>query len=203
VHWLKGLLLLISAFSMTAAGAQSIDNQFLARHVESEIPKVYAELKAMQKLARNQADIPPELFALFDSKMAGYRFAQLVMGSYAREARPEQIQRFHQRIRADFVKISRDQLIKVDLNALHMPTVKASRRGKRLGVTLNVEIKPGISVPVLVSFIEDKKGDPQVLNMVFAGINLGKILQTQFQAAVLLNGGNIDRTIDQWKPFLL
>lgn len=195
--WLAVLFAFLLALAPTAQ-AQSLGPEEVVRN---NIDSFMDELESRKDYYANNVD---ELKKLVDENLenvADFRYiGASVMGSYFRNASPEQ--------RRDFVKVFRQTLIDTYTRGLVtfdydeirvMDTQRAQRYEDQASVDMEIVANDGNVYPVSYS-LRLSDGEWRVVNVIVNGINLGLTFRNQFDQAMRDNNRDYDAVIDNWAP---
>lgn len=134
-------------------------------------------------------------------------FTRGVMGESYKEATPEQIAAFGDKILFTLLETYSKVLHLIDPNSigidrgyLRKQKKQEKKNGKRRYVGLVARIKEGDEYPFLYSVRLDKDDRWRVRNIIFSGVNLGLTYRSKFTSAINdpMNGGSINKVIKNW-----
>lgn len=150
------------------------------------------------------ADNLGELEALVDSNLdqvADFRYiGASVMGSYFRNATPEQRSRFAGVFRQTLIDTYTRGLVTFDYNELRVLDAQQSQRhDDQASVAMEVVANNGQVYPVSYS-LRLSGGEWRVVNVIVNGINLGLTFRNQFDQAMRDNNRDYDAVIEGWSP---
>ncbi|MGP9574822.1 MULTISPECIES: MlaC/ttg2D family ABC transporter substrate-binding protein [unclassified Halomonas] len=150
------------------------------------------------------ADNLGELEALVDSNLdqvADFRYiGASVMGSYFRNATPEQRSRFAGVFRQTLIDTYTRGLVTFDYNELRVLDAQQSQRhDDQASVAMEVVANNGQVYPVSYS-LRLSDGEWRVVNVIVNGINLGLTFRNQFDQAMRDNNRDYDAVIEGWSP---
>jgi len=195
--WLAVLFAFLLALAPTAQ-AQSMGPEEVVRN---NIDSFMDELESRKDYYANNVD---ELKKLVDENLenvADFRYiGASVMGSYFRNASPEQ--------RRDFVKVFRQTLIDTYTQGLVtfdydeirvLDNQRAQRYEDQASVDMEIVANDGTVYPVSYS-LRLSDGEWRVVNVIVNGINLGLTFRNQFDQAMRDNNRDYDAVIDNWSP---
>jgi len=197
IVWLATLFALLLALASTAQ-AQSMGPEEVVRN---NIDTFMGELESRKDFYANNVD---ELKKLVDENLenvADFRYiGASVMGSYFRNATPEQ--------RRDFVKVFRQTLIDTytrglvtfDYDEIRVTDAQSAQRYEdQASVDMEIVANNGTIYPVSYS-LRLSDGEWRVVNVIVNGINLGLTFRNQFDQAMRDNNRDYDAVIDNWSP---
>ncbi|MGO1394387.1 MAG: MlaC/ttg2D family ABC transporter substrate-binding protein [Halomonas sp.] len=150
------------------------------------------------------ADNLGELETLVDSNLdqvADFRYiGASVMGSYFRNATPEQRSRFAGVFRQTLIDTYTRGLVTFDYNELRVLDAQQSQRhDDQASVAMEVVANNGQVYPVSYS-LRLSDGEWRVVNVIVNGINLGLTFRNQFDQAMRDNNRDYDAVIEGWSP---
>ena len=195
--WLATLFALLIVLAPTAQ-AQSMGPEEVVRN---NIDTFMGELESRKDYYADNVD---ELKNLVDENLENvvdFRYiGASVMGSYFRNATPEQ--------RRDFVKVFRQTLIDTytrglvtfDYDEIRVTdTQRAQRYDDQASVDMEIVANDGNVYPVSYS-LRLSDDEWRVVNVIVNGINLGLTFRNQFDQAMRDNNRDYDAVIDNWAP---
>ncbi len=187
-----------------------------ASMLTAETPSVVQDLTAydvVQQVQDNLLKTIAENRELLDTKPEAYyssvetildpvvdfRFiARVVMGSYAKQASPEQRERFAESFKGGLVSTyAKGMASFADYDIALLPPhgdISGQRR-----VSVAQEVRGGESVyRVIYTMAKNRAGEWKLINVVLNGINLGKTFRSQFTQAMKKSDGDMDKVIADW-----
>ncbi|MFC7367572.1 MlaC/ttg2D family ABC transporter substrate-binding protein [Vreelandella zhaodongensis] len=196
-QWLA-LLALVAMFLPVAAQAQSKSPEALIRE---NINEFMQQLDGREEYYANNLD---ELKALVNDSLdevADFRYiGASVMGSYFRNATPEQRSRFADVFRQTLIDTYTRGLVTFDYDEIR---VLSDQRGQRhedqASVDMEVVANNGQVYPVSYS-LRLSDGEWKVVNVIVNGINLGLTFRNQFDQSMRENNRDYDAVIRNWSP---
>jgi phospholipid transport system substrate-binding protein len=196
-QWLA-LLALVAMFLPVAAQAQSKSPEVLIRE---NINAFMQQLDGREEYYANNLD---ELKALVNDSLdevADFRYiGASVMGSYFRNATPEQRSRFADVFRQTLIDTYTRGLVTFDYDEIR---VLSDQRGQRhedqASVDMEVVANNGQVYPVSYS-LRLSNGEWRVVNVIVNGINLGLTFRNQFDQSMRENNRDYDAVIRSWSP---
>ncbi|MCC5903235.1 MAG: ABC transporter substrate-binding protein [Halomonas sp.] len=198
-RWLYALVMAVAMGGMSlTAQAQSQTPEALVRE---NVSSFMAQLKGREDYYAQNLD---ELKALVNDNLeevADFRYiGASVMGSYFRNATPEQRSRFANVFRQTLIDTYTRGLVTFDYDELR---VLDSQRGQRhedqASVDMEVVANNGQVYPVSYS-LRLSDGEWRVVNVIVNGINLGLTFRNQFDQAMRENNRDYDAVIRGWSP---
>lgn len=180
------------------AQAQSQTPEALIRE---NVESLMADLNGREDYYANNLS---ELEALVDSNLdqvADFRYiGASVMGSYFRNATPEQRSRFADVFRQTLIDTYTRGLVTFDYDELRvLDTQQAQRHDDQASVAMEVVANNGQVYPVSYS-LRLSNGEWRVVNVIVNGINLGLTFRNQFDQAMRDNNRDYDAVINGWSP---
>ena len=136
-------------------------------------------------------------------------FARGVMGASYKDATPEQITAFSNKILFTLVETYSKALLLIDPNSIGLDRGylrkqkkqnSKRRNSKRRSVGLVARIKEGNEYPFLYSVRLEEDGCWRARNIIFSGINLGLTYRSKFASAIKdpVKGGSINKVVENW-----
>ncbi|MCL5426993.1 MAG: ABC transporter substrate-binding protein [Gammaproteobacteria bacterium] len=180
------------------AQAQSQTPEALIRE---NVESLMADLNGREDYYANNLS---ELEALVDSNLdqvADFRYiGASVMGSYFRNATPEQRSRFADVFRQTLIDTYTRGLVTFDYDELRvLDAQQAQRHDDQASVAMEVVANNGQVYPVSYS-LRLSDGEWRVVNVIVNGINLGLTFRNQFDQAMRDNNRDYDAVINGWSP---
>lgn len=180
------------------AQAQSQTPEALIRE---NVESLMADLEGREDYYANNLS---ELEALVDSNLdqvADFRYiGASVMGSYFRNATPEQRSRFADVFRQTLIDTYTRGLVTFDYDELRvLDAQQAQRHDDQASVAMEVVANNGQVYPVSYS-LRLSDGEWRVVNVIVNGINLGLTFRNQFDQAMRDNNRDYDAVINGWSP---
>lgn len=180
------------------AQAQSQTPEALIRE---NVESLMADLDGREDYYANNLS---ELEALVDSNLdqvADFRYiGASVMGSYFRNATPEQRSRFADVFRQTLIDTYTRGLVTFDYDEIRvLNTQQAQRHDDQASVAMEVVANNGQVYPVSYS-LRLSNGEWRVVNVIVNGINLGLTFRNQFDQAMRDNNRDYDAVINGWSP---
>ncbi|KKO07496.1 hypothetical protein LCGC14_0054520 [marine sediment metagenome] len=180
------------------AQAQSQTPEALIRE---NVESLMADLEGREDYYANNLS---ELEALVDSNLdqvADFRYiGASVMGSYFRNATPEQRSRFADVFRQTLIDTYTRGLVTFDYDEIRvLGTQQAQRHDDQASVAMEVVANNGQVYPVSYS-LRLSNGEWRVVNVIVNGINLGLTFRNQFDQAMRDNNRDYDAVINGWSP---
>ena len=194
-----GLLAMAGAMGFVSLSAAQDD----ASDPYQQIEQVTVEL--LDTIATHQEGYPENEKASFDSLEGLLRdridfafIARNVMGSYHKQAAPEQRERFAATFRSGLVETYGRGLIGYENQEIVLVKAEKVAEGQRR-LTVRQEIRSADTIyPLEYSMARKKTGQWMVVNVVINGINLGKTFRNQFVQSAQRAGGDIEQVINGW-----
>ena len=203
VNTILGRCLLVVTIMLTAliplqAMAQSQSPEEMIRE---NVESLMGDLEGQKEY---YADNLGELEALVDSNLdevADFRYiGASVMGSYFRNATPEQRSRFADVFRQTLIDTYTRGLVTFDYEELRvLDAQQAQRYEDQASVAMEVVASNGEVYPVSYS-LRLSDGEWRVVNVIVNGINLGLTFRNQFDQAMRDNNRDYDAVINGWSP---
>lgn len=197
IVWLATLFALLLALVPTAQ-AQSMGPEKVVRN---NIDTFMGELESRKDYYANNVD---ELKKLVDENLenvADFRYiGASVMGSYFRNATPEQRSKFVKVFRQTLIDTYTQGLVTFDYDEIRvLDNQRAQRYEDQASVDMEIVANDGTVYPVSYS-LRLSDGEWRVVNVIVNGINLGLTFRNQFDQAMRDNNRDYDAVIDNWSP---
>ncbi|MBE0462685.1 MAG: MlaC/ttg2D family ABC transporter substrate-binding protein [Halomonadaceae bacterium] len=197
MRWLVALMVLALALPLQAQ-AQSQSPEAMVRE---NVDALMGEIEGKKDYYASNID---ELEALVDDSLedvADFRYiGASVMGSYFRNATPEQRSRFADVFRQTLIDTYTRGLVTFDYQDLRVLDNQRSQRYEdQASVDMEVVATNGQVYPVSYS-LRLSGGDWRVVNVIVNGINLGLTFRNQFDQAMRENNRDYDAVIRAWAP---
>jgi len=169
--------------------------------VRENVSSFMAELEGREEYFANNLD---ELKALVNDSLdevADFRYiGASVMGSYFRNATPEQRSRFANVFRQTLIDTYTRGLVTFDYDELRvMDNQRGQRYEDQASVDMEIVANNGQVYPVSYS-LRLSDGKWRVVNVIVNGINLGLTFRNQFDQAMRENNRDYDAVIRGWSP---
>ncbi|WP_404470926.1 ABC transporter substrate-binding protein [Vreelandella venusta] len=197
-RWLFVLVITAMMWLPMSAQAQSQTPEALVRE---NVSAFMAELDGNEAYFADNLD---ELKALVNDSLdevADFRYiGASVMGSYFRNATPEQRSRFANVFRQTLIDTYTRGLVTFDYDELRvMDNQRGQRYEDQASVDMEIIANNGQVYPVSYS-LRLSDGEWRVVNVIVNGINLGLTFRNQFDQAMRENNRDYDAVIRGWSP---
>jgi phospholipid transport system substrate-binding protein len=196
-------LFLLVAGSVFAAEEHHADESVAQQAPHQLVEVVTGQLLTMIDAHRDSFDTEPDKFFsaldcllrdVIDFEWIAYR----VMGSYGKQATPEQRTRFAEAFRQDLIETYGRGLVAYgEQSIVVLPPEKDINGLRRVKVVQEIRGTDGV-FPLVYSMGLNRDGQWKVTNVVINGINLGKTFRNQFVQRAQKVGGDIDQVINNW-----
>ena len=126
------------------------------------------------------------------------RISRNVMGKYAKDATPKQLEDFSEVFENSLLDTYASTLVEFKDEKINVlpPTGLTNSKTK---ARVNIEIVASSSTyPGRYSMYLDKDNDWKIINIEINGMNLGKIFRNQFYSLMEKNNGDINLAIEKW-----
>jgi phospholipid transport system substrate-binding protein len=126
------------------------------------------------------------------------RISRNVMGKYAKDATPKQLQDFSEVFENSLLDTYASTLVEFKDEKINVlpPTSSTNSKTK---ARVNIEIVTSSSIyPGRYSMYLDKNNDWKIINIEINGMNLGKIFRNQFYSLMEKNKEDINLVIEKW-----
>lgn len=197
-RWLVMIIMVAALMVPLQLQAQSQTPEALIRE---NVESLMADLEGRKDYFANNIG---ELEALVDDNLeqvADFRYiGASVMGSYFRNASPQQRSRFVDVFRQTLIDTYTRGLVTFDYDELRvLDTQQAQRYDDQASVDMEVVANNGQVYPVSYS-LRLSEGEWRVVNVIVNGINLGLTFRNQFDQAMRDNNRDYDAVINAWSP---
>lgn len=197
-RWLLAATMVVALLVPLQSQAQSQSPEEMIR---DNVESLMGDLEGRKDYYANNLG---ELEALVDSNLdqvADFRYiGASVMGSYFRNATPEQRTRFVGVFRQTLIDTYTRGLVTFDYNELRVLDAQQSQRhDDQASVAMEVVANNGQVYPVSYS-LRLADGEWRVVNVIVNGINLGLTFRNQFDQAMRNNNRDYDAVIEGWSP---
>jgi phospholipid transport system substrate-binding protein len=197
-RWLVVVTMMMASLIPLQSQAQSQSPEALIR---DNVESLMSDLEGRKDYYANNLS---DLEALVDSNLdqvADFRYiGASVMGSYFRNATPEQRSRFADVFRQTLIDTYTRGLVTFDYDELRvLDAQQAQRYDDQASVAMEVVAKNGQVYPVSYS-LRLSDGEWRVVNVIVNGINLGLTFRNQFDQAMRDNDRDYDAVIIGWSP---
>ncbi len=197
-RWLVVVTMMMVSLIPLQSQAQSQSPEALIR---DNVESLMSDLEGRKDYYANNLS---DLEALVDSNLdqvADFRYiGASVMGSYFRNATPEQRSRFADVFRQTLIDTYTRGLVTFDYDELRvLDAQQAQRYDDQASVAMEVVAKNGQVYPVSYS-LRLSDGEWRVVNVIVNGINLGLTFRNQFDQAMRDNDRDYDAVIIGWSP---
>ncbi|GAA3897602.1 phospholipid-binding protein MlaC [Halomonas cibimaris] len=197
-HWLSGGVLAVSLALGAPLYAQQQTPEALIR---DNVTDFMSELNAREDYYANNIDELKQLVDESLDEVADFRYiGASVMGSYFRNATPEQRRRFVDVFRQTLIDTYTRGLVTFDYDELRVVNDQRPQRYEdRASVEMEIVANSGDIYPVSYSLRLDDD-EWRVVNVIVNGINLGLTFRNQFDQAMRENNRDYDAAIRDWSP---
>lgn len=197
-RWVGAAAMMVALLVPLQLQAQSQTPEAMIR---DNVESLMADLEGRKDYYANNLD---ELEALVDSNLdqvADFRYiGASVMGSYFRNATPQQRSRFVNVFRQTLIDTYTRGLVTFDYDELRvLDHQQAQRHEDQASVAMEVVANNGQVYPVSYS-LRLSDGEWRVVNVIVNGINLGLTFRNQFDQAMRDNNRDYDAVINGWSP---
>ncbi|MDR9750106.1 ABC transporter substrate-binding protein [Pseudomonas sp. SZMC_28357] len=115
---------------------------------------------------------------------------------YSRKATPAQMKTFEENFKRGLFQFYGNALLEYNNQGITVDPPK-DESGERTSVGMTVKGSSGSIYPVQYT-LEKVNGEWKLRNVIINGINIGKLFRDQFADAMQRNGGDLDKTINNW-----
>lgn len=169
--------------------------------IRSNINEFMAQLEGREAYYEENIDELKQQVDESLEEVADFRYiGASVMGSYFRNASPEQRSRFVDVFRQTLIDTYTRGLVTFDYDDIRvLDDQRPQREEDRASVAMEVVATNGDVYPVNYS-LRLSDGEWRVVNVIVNGINLGLTFRNQFDQAMRDNNRDYDAVIDSWAP---
>ncbi|HAA46200.1 MAG: toluene tolerance protein [Halomonas sp. 54_146] len=197
-RWVGAAAMMVALLVPLQLQAQSQTPEAMIR---DNVESLMADLEGRKDYYANNLE---ELEALVDSNLdqvADFRYiGASVMGSYFRNATPQQRSRFVNVFRQTLIDTYTRGLVTFDYDELRVLDHQQTQRyDDQASVAMEVVANNGQVYPVSYS-LRLSDGEWRVVNVIVNGINLGLTFRNQFDQAMRDNNRDYDAVINGWSP---
>ena len=126
------------------------------------------------------------------------RISRNVMGKYAKDATPKQLEDFSEVFENSLLDTYASTLVEFKDEKINVLPPTSSTKSKTKA-RVNIEIVTSSSIyPGRYSMYLDKNNDWKIINIEINGMNLGKIFRNQFYSLMEKNKEDINLVIEKW-----
>lgn len=194
-----GLMLAIVGLAQLPAVAQEPEqsaHEFI-ENVKNDLVEVIANKEQLEQEGGQEQYID-EVKSVLEPVVDFDFIARGVMGRYAKQASPEQRERFATVFKQTLVNTYAKGLAGYAHYDISVAPAEDDVSGKRtVGVALNVSNGDQTHRLAFTTKL-NRDGEWRVTNMILNGVNLGKSFRGQFESAMQKNDGDIDAAIESW-----
>lgn len=195
------LVVVSSACAIGASADEGSDMQVQTPH--QLVEAVTGQLLETISVHRDTFDEnPEEFFAALDSLLENVIdfewIAHKVMGSYGKQATPEQRDRFARAFRCELIETYGRGLVTYgEQSIVVIPPTEDINGHRKVKVVQEIRGSDGV-FPLVYSMGLNREGKWKVTNVVINGINLGKTFRNQFVQSAQKFSGDINQVINNW-----
>lgn len=195
------LSLVMALLAMPAASASSKE-EALREYVRENSVRLVDQLVEIRDLYESDREA---FYEAMDDALGEFvafrRVAARVMGKYARQATPEQRDRFVRAFRRSLYDAYGGAAVSIDSSdfKLEVDGVEINPRHEdRATVNLSIITNSGERYGVAYSMYNPDDGNWQVENVIVEGINMGLAFRDRFQQQMQATDGNVSKVINEW-----
>lgn len=195
------LVVVSSACALGVSADEDSDIQVQTPH--QLVEAVTGELIESISVYRDTFDEnPEEFFAVLDNLLKDVIdfdwIAYRVMGSYGKQATPEQRDRFARAFRCELIETYGSGLVAYgEQSIVVLPPAEDIKGARKVKVVQEIRGSDGI-FPLVYSMGLNREGQWKVTNVIINGINLGKTFRNQFVQSAQKFGGDISQVTQNW-----
>ena len=193
---LKFLLLLDLFFSSLQILSEEVSAHEYAERTHSNIIEI---IRTRNQLFLDNPDLfTKEISDAFGPLVDFKRISRNVMGKYAKDASPKQLEDFSEVFENSLLDTYASTLVEFKDEKINVlpPTGPAKSKTK---ARVNIEIVTSSNTyPGRYSMYLDKNNDWKIINIEINGMNLGKIFRNQFYSLMEKNKEDINLVIEKW-----
>ena len=167
--------------------------------IQNATTKLLSDLKANKETYRKN---PESLYSALNGILGPAIDAEGISRSimtvkYSHQATPEQISRFEENFKRGLIQFYGNALLEYNDQVIRVLPQTGKQDGDRTSVAMEVVGTHGEIYPVTYTMV-NLNNEWRVRNIVVNGINLGKLYRDQFAESMQRNGGDLDKTINNW-----
>ena len=193
---LKYFVLIILFISNIQILSEIVSAHEYAERTHSNIIEI---IKTRNQLFLDNPDLfTKEISDAFGSIVDFKRISRNVMGKYAKDATPKQLEDFSKVFKSSLLDTYASTLVEFKDEKINVlpPTGPTNLKTK---ARVNIEIVTSTSIyPGRYSMYLDKDNDWKIINIEINGMNLGKIFRNQFYSLMEKNKEDINLVIENW-----
>lgn len=146
---------------------------------------------------------PDAFYQSMEQALQGFvdfrRIAARVMGRYARQATPEQRDRFVEKFKRSLFNSYAKALVDADQFSIRVKeAVIDPSSADRASVSMEVESASGNKYPVTYSMYRNDEGRWLMENVIVEGVNIGLAFRDRFAQDMEANNGDVEAVIKGW-----
>ena len=193
---LKYFVLIILFISNIQILSEIVSAHEYAERTHSNIIEI---IKTRNQLFLDNPDLfTKEISDAFGSIVDFKRISRNVMGKYAKDATPKQLEDFSKVFKSSLLDTYASTLVEFKDEKINvLPPIGPTNSKTKARV--NIEIVTSTSIyPGRYSMYLDKDNDWKIINIEINGMNLGKIFRNQFYSLMEKNKEDINLVIENW-----
>ena len=193
---LKYFVLIILFISNIQILSEIVSAHEYAERTHSNIIEI---IKTRNQLFLDNPDLfTKEISDAFGSIVDFKRISRNVMGKYAKDATPKQLEDFSKVFKSSLLDTYASTLVEFKDEKINvLPPIGPTNSKTKARV--NIEIVTSTSIyPGRYSMYLDKDNDWKIINIEINGMNLGKIFRNQFYSLMEKNNEDINLVIENW-----
>lgn len=176
------------------------DDAELHQYVDNNTQKLVKKLNEKRGL---YAKDPGAFYQSMDEALQGFvdfrRIAARVMGRYARQATPEQRDRFVEKFKRSLFDSYAKALVDADQFTIRVKEAVIDPSNKdRASVSMEVESASGNKYPVTYSMYRNDEGKWMMENVIVEGVNIGLAFRDRFAQEMEAKHGDVEAVIKGW-----
>ncbi len=176
------------------------DNAQLHQYVDANTQELVKKLNEQRGLYSKD---PDAFYRSMENALQGFvdfrRIAARVMGRYARQATPEQRDRFVEKFKRSLFDSYAKALVDTDRFSMRVKeAVIDPSNADRASVSMEVESATGNKYPVTYSMYRNDEGKWLMENVIVEGVNIGLAFRDRFAQDMEARHGDVEAVIKNW-----
>lgn len=165
--------------------------------VEQVTKDLFASVKANNAAAKKSDAYYSDVEKILDSVVDFPFIAKAVMRKSAKNATPEQVEKFTQVFKSGLIKTYAKGIANYADSPIKTLPVTAAADARRVSVDQEVTDK-GNTHKLSYTMALNKAGEWKLINVILNGVNLGDSFTSQFDQAMIKNSNDVDKVIASW-----
>lgn len=188
------LVMTAGLVSVGSVNAAEKSPQVLVEQVTTEL---FASVKKNNAGSKKSDAYYADVEKILDSVVDFPFIAKAVMRKSAKNATPEQIEKFTHVFKDGLIKTYAKGIANYADSAIKTIPVTVDADARRVSVDQEVNDK-GTTHKLSYTMMLNKAGEWKLINVVLNGVNLGESFTSQFDQAMIKNDNDVDKVIANW-----